>query len=54
MENTLFFSQILLLEEYLYNYDTKFLETRTLATLIEEDALIEDIYSCIIIIQILF
>ncbi|MDN4081438.1 hypothetical protein [Paenibacillus polymyxa] len=34
-----------LLEEYLYNYDTKFLETRTLATLIEEDALIEDIYS---------
>ncbi|MFK4305156.1 hypothetical protein ABH892_005340 [Paenibacillus sp. RC254] len=34
-----------LLEEYLYNFDEEFLETRTLATLIEEEALIEDICS---------
>ncbi|URN95081.1 MAG: hypothetical protein NAG76_02140 [Candidatus Pristimantibacillus lignocellulolyticus] len=32
-----------LLEDYLFNYDEKFLETRTMAAFIEEEALIRDI-----------
>ncbi|MGX7265863.1 hypothetical protein [Enterococcus crotali] len=33
-----------LLEEYLYEYDGKFLETRTIMTFIESEALVEDIF----------
>lgn len=33
-----------ILEEYIHNYDDKFLETRTIITFIEKEALVEDIY----------